>query len=698
MEFRYLSTLAAGLVFIAPIAATAQDSGSELVGEEIVIRGDKVDRTLGDATAGTSVIDGEQARRPINTDIDDALRAQPNVLANEGFSLPAIRGIDSTSGARPGITVGSQPRTPILVDDVATPAGDSSTISQITLWDVDSIEVARGPQPTSTGRNAFGGAVRIYTNDPSFDLEGALRGGYFTEGGTFTSAFMVNVPVLEDQLALRITGEGTIGQSYVDIAPVLPAGFDPEEERFNRIRGKLLWEPQAIEGLSVLLSVDRLRSEKVLEGFVSDVGSLTIDNALPFSLRSSYEEVDQVTAQAKVTYDFNENLSLITRFAFQENELLFVDAGEAFFGFAIGATGFDKRQFEGEAYIQVEDIGILERGVLGVIHNTEDEEGFSNGTLAFALEGEIENTGIYGEVEVSAGDFVPGLTFIGGARIEIDKRSRATTSLGFPASNASFDETVVLPKAGLRYDIDDDTTVGYTYARGFRNGGLDVDFFSFPVLTSVIEPEYIDQHEVFIRSSLFDGMLDVSAAAFYYDWTDAQVPGSSAVLDANGGRLFGNVPEAIGYGGELTLSFQPIPELRLDGAVGLLKTEITDAGAIVPQFEGAELPRAPNVTASGGITVMPFDGFEATASVSFVDSTKSALGEATLDAYAVVDVSASYAFEAGPTSVEVDAFISNLFDERYVTFDEALPAGFGGGSLKAVGRPRTFGGAVTVNF
>ncbi|MEM9063766.1 MAG: TonB-dependent receptor, partial [Pseudomonadota bacterium] len=624
----------------------------------------------------------------------------PNVLANEGFSLPSIRGIDSTSGARPGITVGSQPRTPIVVDDVATPAGDSSTISQVTLWDVDTIEVARGPQPTSTGRNAFGGAIRIYTNDPVFEFEGAARTGYFNESGTVNGAFMVNAPLVEDELAVRITGEGSVGQSYVNIQPVLPAGFDPEDEIFNRIRGKLLWEPKALDGFSLLLSADRTRSEKTLEGFVSDVDGITIDNSFPglYAFRSSYEEVDQITTQAKATYDINDNVSLVGRFAWQENELLFVDTGENFFGFSIGATGFDKRQFEGEAYVQVEDLGILERGVFGVIHNTEDEEGFSDGDLAFRLDGEIRNTGIYGEVELSADALLPGLTVIAGGRLEIDDRTRATTSLGFPASDASFNETVFLPKAGLRYDLDDQTTVGYTYARGFRNGGLDVDFFAFPVSTSVIQPEYIDQHEVFVRTSLFDDTLDLSATGFFYNWTDAQIPGSSAVTDANGARLFGNVPKAIGYGGEFAATFQPVPELRFEGSVGLLHTEITDAGSIVPEFEGAELPRAPNVTASAGITVLPFDGFETTLSVNFAGSTRSALDQAVIDSYAVVDLSAAYEFEAGPTSVRVEGFISNLGDERYVTFDEALPAGFGGGSLTAVGRPRTFGAAATVRF
>ncbi|MEM9063780.1 MAG: hypothetical protein AAGD13_25275, partial [Pseudomonadota bacterium] len=129
MKLQQLTTLTACCWMGAFQLAAAQtvsdpDLGSdELVADEIIVRGDKIQRSLGDATAGTTIISGAEAQRPINTDIDKAVGGQPNVLANEGFSLPSIRGIDSTSGARPGITVGSQPRTPIVVDDVATPAG-----------------------------------------------------------------------------------------------------------------------------------------------------------------------------------------------------------------------------------------------------------------------------------------------------------------------------------------------------------------------------------------------------------------------------------------------------------------------------------------------------------------------------------------------------------------------------------------------
>lgn len=717
MTLRWISWMVVCGYVAAPqhgLAQAISETGgeSEAVSlETIIVRGDKIQRTLGEATAGTTVISGDEASAPKNRDIDDVVSGEANVLANEGFSLPSVRGIDSTSGARPGITVGSQPRTPILVDDVATPSGDSSTISQVSTWDLSSVEVVRGPQPTSTGRNAFGGAVRIYTNDPVFVLEGAARIGVVSQDGTGTGAFMVNLPLVEDQLALRVTGEGSLGDSYVDVLPQ-PGFGNPEDERFGRLRGKLLYEPTALEGLRLLVSADYLDNERPLEGFVTDVDDLVIDDSFPFFLRSSYEEVEQITLQARAEYEISDHLAVFTRFAYLDNELRFVDTQESVtldtpfgpFPIVSGETGFDKTQIEVEGYVQLRDLGILRRGVFGVIHNREEEDGFGTNAFDFIVKGEIENTGIYGEAELSVDALVPGLSVIGGGRLEIDSRFRdAEAPTGNPASSADFDETVFLPKVGLRYDLNEVSAIGYTYSRGFRNGGVDVDLGASLqgapfVATATFEPEYIDQHEIYARTSLLDDRLDLSVAAFYYKWDDAQVPGASDIIDSSGVRLFGNIPEAIGFGGEIAAAFQVTPEWRVTGALGLLETEIKDAGPNLAELEGSELPRAPNITASAAITWAPIDGFDATLGVRHVGSTASALGQRDLDSYTIVDIDAGYEFEFSGADLRIDAFVTNVFDERYATFEEEISPLFGGGVLSAAGRPRTFGLALTARF
>ncbi|MEO0329495.1 MAG: TonB-dependent receptor [Pseudomonadota bacterium] len=701
-----LATTAISLILTPVAAQEAQSDLDVTILDRIIVRGDKVERELQETSAGTTVISGEVAGAPKNEDIDDVVAAEANVLANEGFSLPSIRGIDSTSGGRPSITAGSQPRTPIVVDGVALPSNESSAISNVSIWDASSVEVARGPQPTSTGRNAIGGAIRIFTNDPVFETEAAARVGFYNQDDTVSGAFMMNAPIVEDELAIRISGEGSLGESYVEILPILPAGFDPNEEKSGRLRGKLLYQPAEMPELSVLVSVDHLQNEEPIEGFVTDVEGLKIDANGLFAFASSYEDVEQTVYQAKSTYDISDRVSLISRIAYLDNSLVFERTGETFFGLDFGSTGFDKSQTEGEAYFQFEDIGIIRRGVFGAIHNTEDETGFNDGNLvSFNLEGEVQNTGIYGEVELSADVYLQGLTFIAGARLEIDDRFRTINdTAGNQLSSFQGSETEFLPKLGLRYEPNEETAYGYTYSRGFRAGGLDADLGAslggLPITTSTFGSEFIDQHEIYARGSFMDGRLDVSATGFYYVWEDAQVAGAAVnmVTPFGGGpavpvSLIGNVPEAIGFGAEFNLAYQASPDLLVRGALGLLETEITEPGGNLAAFKGAALPRAPQVTASVGFVWNPVENFDVGFDVRYVDDTVTGLGQTEIDSYTIADLSLGYTFETENAVIELEGFVKNIFDERNVTFSEN-----NGFPLTAVGRPRTFGAALTAKW
>ncbi len=695
-----LATVLAGQTASSNAQETRVDTEVFLL-EPITVRGDKVSRSLRDTTAGTTIIDGEEAGKAKNADIDDVLEREANILANEGFSLPSIRGIDSTSGGRPSITAGSQPRTPILVDDVALPSNESSAISQTSLWDLSAVEVARGPQPTSTGRNAIGGAIRVYTNDPSFETESAVRTLYRNKDHTAYGAFMVNTPLLENELAVRLTGEGSYGQSYVDIEPAVPAGFDPEDETLGRLRGKLLYQPEVLRDLSVLLSINHVKSEQPTEGLVNDARNIRITADNQFGLVSSYQELTQTAYQLRSTYDFDDRFSMVGRFAYLDNELEFVNSGDVInFGipFVLGKTAFEKSQAEGEVYLQFQDLGLIRNGVIGLIHNIEEEDATNNGTPQFAADGEIENTGIYSEVELSADHVVEGLTFIAGGRLEIDDRFRNTEApVGTPAGRADFEEVEFLPRLGFRYDVNEEMSVGYSYTRGFRAGGLDVDLtapiFGLPLSTSTFEPEFIDQHEIYTRGTFLDGTLDVSATAFYHIWDNAQVDG--AVRFLNGAvSLIGNVPEAVGYGAEFSATYAILPELSITGALGLLNTEITDAGPFLLAFEGASLPRAPDVTGSLGLNWNPVEPLSAALNVRHVSSTVSGLGQPDLAAYTVTDISAAYRVVTEVGQFEVEGFVNNLFDKRFQTFSETSPLV----NLSAAGRPRTVGIALNARW
>ncbi|MEM6934349.1 MAG: TonB-dependent receptor, partial [Pseudomonadota bacterium] len=631
-----------------------------------------------------------------NLDVKSVVRRVPNTFAEDGIQLPAIRGIDGTAGLRQAITAGTQPRVPILIDDVARPLTNAFSLSRSSTWDVDSVEVARGPQPSSTGRNALAGAIRVYTNDPSFELEAAARLRGFSTDGTIDGAGMLNVPIVADQLAFRGTFEESRGEGFIDVLDPTNFSFDPERELYRRYRGKLLFAPSAVPGLELQASVDFMRTEGQLPGFFD--GNEDDRSVTAFGLASSYEENDQITYIGRARYALTDNLEVEGRISHIDNDFLLPDAQVG-----IGNFFVDQKETEGEAFLRITRLGAIKRGILGVIHNEAREDSLSDSPVfGFTTDGEISNTGIYGEMEIGF-DWVglpDDLVLIAGGRYEIDDRSRRVDVNGVTASDRDLSERQFLPKIGLRYSPTDDLTIGYTYSESFRPGGVDVDtigaFLGAPsVAIAEFGPESIRQHEVYARSDFLEGRLSIGATGFYYTYDDAQLPGASPVVDGFGQNRLGNVPRARGYGAEVEMTAILPSGFSLTGGLGLLDTEITDAGSILSQFQGEELPRAPSVTASATLAYDNGAGFSTSASARYVGDTNSGLGQPEIDGYFVVDLAAGYDLGAVlDIDLRVDVFIENLTDKTYFTFREDNPTL----DLQAVGRPRTFGLAATYRF
>lgn len=685
-----------GLTAVLSSASTfalAQDTGEVIELDTIYIQGEKLSRTSRDAPSSITLIDGEEARSGAVSDLDDLLNGHANVLADEGFQPPAMRGVDGMGGPGTALTAGSQPRIPIVVDGVPLPSGDSSLSSKTTVWDLGTVEVARGPQATSTGRNALGGAIRVFTKDPVFQHEGALRFRFDSEGDAGVD-FMVNTPLIADQLAFRLTGELTDGKSYIDNHPnPLPTGINPNDENIERLRAKLLYEPIGVPGLSVLLLAERNRSEGPTEGIYNgNIEDLSVNNPMGFSQINNYEDLEHDVFSLRTTYEFSDYVTAVARVSKSENDLKFLDTGEAF---SLGESRFQKELTEAEAYVQLQDVGVITTGVFGVVHSEETEIGSNTGAfLAFDLDGKIENSAIYGEVELDASDISPGLAVIIGARYEKNRLTRSVVSgSGTHIGAAKIDDTAFLPKFGLRYDVSDDLTFGYTYSEGFRSGGLDVDliapFMMAGYSSRAFGSETIKSHEIYGKTTIADGALDLSAAAFVYTWDNAQVPGA-ANYPVSSAPAMGNVPEAQGYGAELSATYRATEWLTLDANLGLLRTEITEVGAGQSALLGLGLPRSPETTASLGVSYDHGNGFTASAQARFVSERQTKLLQPVLESYTVVDLAVGYETELYGKPVQIDAYVSNLFDERYQTYNST--------PILGVGAPRSVGASVTFSF
>ncbi|MEM1047796.1 MAG: TonB-dependent receptor [Pseudomonadota bacterium] len=668
----------------------------------IIVEGARIGVTDADIEPSVSVLAGDDVDNGKNRDLRDATEGIPNVVYEEGPYLPSIRGVDGSAGveAATAITAGTQPRVPIIVDGVSIPTSLSATTSITGIWDTSVVEVARGPQATTSGRNAIGGAIRVFTNDPVFDVEGALRAGTFSQDGTYTGALLFNTPLVADTVAVRFAAEGSLGEAFVE--PLIPFQLnlanEIEEERLGRARGKVLITPQALPGLSLLASIDHQHLRTTFDPGAVDRNQTAyiFSDPGPIPFGKQPLDKDQTSYSIDIKQAFSERFEFEQKFAYLDTEVQLLENG----GFA-PLSNFDTDKKISDTLFRFRDLGPIKRGFIGFAYEAQTEKITDDRQL---VDGEIDNKGVFGEVEI---DLPYGFSVLLGGRYEIDDRSRDIRLFdsqplpgflvpGF-ALSATTEEQAFLPKIGFRYDVTPDHRVGYTYSEGFRAGGIDFNIFSGPPFflpgppAQVFEPEFLKNHEVFAKGRI-SPQFSYGVTGFFYTFKDIQLPGADPAAPV----LISNLPEAQGYGAEFEASYEILPGLTLSGGIGLLETEITDGGT--SGFEGLELPRAPNVTANANLTYRMDNGLEFSADLRHVGSQIYRLGtpRTPLDAYTVVDLGMGYETTT-PDGLElrVDAYVKNATDAFYITRDIS-----GGGIPPNVsaGRPRTFGLTATARF
>jgi outer membrane receptor protein involved in Fe transport len=212
--------------------------------EKITVTGQKIDRSLQETVNSVAVITANNLEKLNVSTPTDLFQHIPNVHGgtNQGFT---IRGIDSfnVSGG------GNSYLTSVYFDGAPLPFRMVRT-GQISLWDVNQVEIFRGPQSTIQGRNALGGAIVIRSQDPSYEWNAKAK-VTLGEKGQKEFALAGGGALIEDQLAFRFSAEKSDFDGY-NYNITRQENSDAEENENYRV--KLLWEPSFIEDFSALFT------------------------------------------------------------------------------------------------------------------------------------------------------------------------------------------------------------------------------------------------------------------------------------------------------------------------------------------------------------------------------------------------------------------------------------------------------------
>ncbi len=273
--------------------------------EEVVVTGLKIDRNLQDTPVSVALTTAQDIEERALVDIYDVLNQTANVTGEFGSSF-TIRGIDAFSVSTNGYGGNHTGLASVYVDGAPMPY---RVVQQgaFSTWDVNQIEVLRGPQSTLQGRNSLAGAIVVSTQKPTYEWGGDVK-VQMGENGQRDLAFAGGGAIVEDQLAFRVSVED---REYdgINHTPYLSKNGDYSENQ--NYRAKLLFEPEAIEGLSALLSYTKTKNDigvPFVRTPVDGSSVLSASRVLDHNTQTS-EDTNTDLYNLRVDYDIDEHWS-----------------------------------------------------------------------------------------------------------------------------------------------------------------------------------------------------------------------------------------------------------------------------------------------------------------------------------------------------------------------------------------------------
>ncbi len=678
------NTLVAALALANLLPGAAADEiDQEFQSIEVVtVLGEKTERSLKDTTSSVSVITQEQIESGQYLAISNMLSEVPNVVSLSG-AVADIRGV-SGNGSATGFnsfTGGAKARVSTLIDGIAQPfvadmTGDSG------LWDIEQVEVFRGPQSTINGENSIGGTVFIKTKDASFDWGGAARLGVRNQDQFTDAAFALTGPILEDQLAFRISGQRVDGETFNKglVYDTNPKSFDQNELITDQLRAKLLWQPAGISGLKIHFNYSHYKEK-------GDSGRNYFLGDDPWAFKPLFQR-----------YITTKSNSYSTVIDYQLNDSTSFDLLIAFLDYQ---WGFDSYESEAAAQSQVlmEDdsftvdakinFGLNSKalsGFVGLAYRERDQKFNSIGGYSYGGDDDSTAKSVYGELSYTLSE---QLKLILGGRVQKEQQSRNFV-MAFRGQtideNLDIDKTISLPKLVLQYFITDNTTLGFSARKGYNAGGgslslLDGEYYYY-------DQETVNTFEISSRSSLHHGNINVSVNLFYNDFDGYQ--------GSNTERKITNIKESTTSGLEFALTAMLTEDLQLTTGFGYLSTEITDVDPSFGDIKGNELNSAPDLTANLGFKYWLNDelafGISANRVGEYfgdINNTK----ELKAGGYTITRLNLDYQSEQW----RVSAFVNNAFDKQALTLISP-PSGYYPTGYAAIVDPRNVGVNVTYSF
>ena len=730
MKPQHKTTIAALLasasyISILGTGAYAQDEAgvdaaqSNTTSDVVVVTARRREERLLDVPGSVTAVSSDQLNQFDSVEIGDVQSSAPNLVLHEGDAqntVAYIRGVgqlDSLAFADPGVG--------IYLDDVYLGRAQGSFLD---VFDVERIEVLRGPQGTLYGRNTIGGAIKFVSRQPTETPEGYASVTY----GNFDRVDVkagLSGPVIGDKLL----GKASIAYLRRDgYSQNTVTGEDDGDKDTLAWRVSLLGKPTdrfSFE-LSTDGSVDKPDTSRTPARETTVFGAFPA-NTDPFVIDADFNDLNDLSVwgvSGRATWDLSDSATFTSISAYREMSYdahLDLDAtASPLFGVFVFQ---DQTQFSQELQLSVTtgDLAVVS-GLYFFRESDLTESGIFGPDIAFvsnSLNDQITRS--YAAYTDASYDLTERLSISAGLRLTYEEKEFARIQEFFGAAtplvpalgtgarvtdvDVEDDFFNVSPRATISYDFADNITGYASVSRGFKSGGFDgrsnSDLEAVPFAA-----ETLWSYEGGLKGSLYDNRLSGSVAFFYNDYSDLQV--SSFTADpsnpGNFAAIFTNAASARILGFELEAVARPIEGLRFDAAVGYLDAEYQEfigAGGldVSDTLTPANSPRwTARLGAEYRAPVSENAEFVVAGAAAYrgdVFPTVSSSQVLFQESYTLFDASAGFEFADGRYAIR--AVGKNLSDERYRQqgFDLSDSLGY---ELGYYGAPRTWSVTASVRY
>jgi iron complex outermembrane recepter protein len=712
---------------------------------EIIVSARRRTESLQDTPIAITAINAAQLEAKGTVNIGDLMGAAPNLLItnqNSGGAAAnlAIRGLTYAD-----VEKSQEPTVGVVVDGVFI---GTSTGQFFDFFDIDQIEVLRGPQGTLFGRNTIGGVINIKRTRPTGEF-GVKAEATFGSYGNRAGRAVVNMPIIGSEFAAKffyfhnesdgyyrqgITGKrvgGSNNENFGASFLVKPedSGFDAvftvekQKQQFDVVNSSITRTGELFCGFTPANQCNRNNTSDLYTVFTSP--GVSNYSAPALTLEMNYDlggvKLTSVSgyrrSRENQTQDFDASSTDLYYTRRQQNyrqlsqELRAAGKISDAFDYVVGAYLFSSKY------------QLLQHTRLFAFNTAIDPiQADPNSQL---VNGDTKSYAFFGDFNWAFADKFR-LSF--GGRYTHDKKTLrnafATSGL---VGQGSGKFSKFTPKVGVDYRPNDDTMIYASWSRGYRSGGFSPRAATAITANVAYQPEVVDSYEVGTKLDLLDRRLQFNVAAFYSKYNDLQqnttIPGGPT----GNQTITSNAGSATIKGIEADFTARPADGLRFTGSIGYLDSKFkgfvvgnTLAGAIRNfDYSANNLIYSPKITASlGADYTVPtsFGSVIANIGYRYIDSydQQISLGALTIPASAtgtvivngndprvrsdrqgLLDASISAKFDLGGAKAKLTVFGRNLADDRGTTAAFTVA---GLWSFASAREPRTYGASLGFEF